>query len=176
MDLKFAKYMSGFLLIAPTGSGKSTTRERNLAFASKSTDGDSLIDWSRCRGVRDWRVPDREHLNTVLDHMRATNRCVCWYVGTTAIADALDEGRLDPDDVAIVVLPEDDHRRRVEARRKPDHGWDRATEHRALCEGLIAQYALRKFTSLEASIDHITSKLAGGRPHEMRETKEPNKA
>lgn len=152
--------MNGFLLIAPTGTGKTTVLKLIPDFATISTDGDSLIDWNRCQGVKDWTGPDREHLDTVLAHMRAMNRCVCWYVGTTAVADALNEKRLDIDEVAIVLIPEVEHRERVEVRNKGGHGWGRACEHRALCESLIANYGIRRFTSLEEAINHVRSKLS----------------
>jgi len=152
--------MNGFLLFAPTGTGKTTALGLVPDFATISTDGDSLIDWDDCRGVRDWTGPDRKHLDIVLAHMRDTNKCVCWYVGTTAVADALNEKRLNIGEMAIVLIPEAEHRRRVEGRNKGGHGWVRAREHRALCESLATDYGIRKFTSLEEAVDHVRSKLS----------------
>ena len=151
--------MAGFLLIAPTGTGKTTACKADPNFAGITIDGDSLIDWPRCGPNTDWTIKDREHLDIVLDHMRASNKCVCWYVGTTAVADSLDDGRLAPDEVAVVLISEGEHRRRVEYRRQSSHGWSTACEHRALCEKLTADYGVSRFTSLEEAIRHARSIL-----------------
>ncbi|MDB4276762.1 hypothetical protein N9886_00790 [bacterium] len=110
--------MPGYLLIAPTGTGKSSVRMRNPEFKAISTDGDSLVDWGKCKGVVNWTGPDRKHLDDILSHMRSEEKCVCWYVGITAIADAIDEGRLSVAEMVIVLIPEDIHRQRVEERKK----------------------------------------------------------
>ena len=152
--------MPGYLLFAPTGTGKSSVRRKNSKFKTVSTDGDCLEDWDSCRGISDWTAPDREHLDDILSHMRSEEKCVCWYVGTTAISDAIDEGRLSVDELLIVLIPEDVHRQRVEERNKGGHGWSRAMEHRALCQKLIEKYQPRVFTSLTKAVNFVVSEGA----------------
>lgn len=147
--------MSGYLLIAPTGSGKSWVCENDSFFLDHATDGDSLIDWGFNWNNVDWTVHDRKHFDIVLSYMRETRRCVCWYVGTTAIADALADGRLCAQEIGIVVLPANQHRQYVEMRNKRGHSWDRALEHRSLCESLIRRYELRHFVSFQEATERV---------------------
>jgi hypothetical protein len=101
--------MRGFLLLSPTGSGKSWACKNDPFFAEFAIDGDDIIKWPSPSDWHktDWKVKDREHLDIVLDQMRHTGKCVCWYVGTIAIADALDQRRLSSEEVGVVLLPED---------------------------------------------------------------------
>ena len=148
--------MTGFLLVAPTGSGKSWVCENDSIFRQFATDGDRLIrwptgDWSRV----DWSRKDREHLDIVLTHMQTTRKCVCWFVGTTAISDAIAEGRLSRDEVGVLLLPEDLHRERVVGRGQKSHDWTVATDHRSLCLNLIRSHGLSQFSSFEDASTHI---------------------
>lgn len=155
--------MSGFLLLSPTGSGKSWACDHNPFFKECAVDGDSLIVWPSNRHGVDWKVKDREHLNTVLTHMRSAGKCVCWYVGTTAAADALNDGRLCRDQVGVVLLPEPEHRDHVRRRNKPGHDWARAIEHRTLCEALVRDYGLARFSSFEEAAEHVRARLVSRR-------------
>jgi hypothetical protein len=155
--------MNGFLLIAPTGSGKSWVCKNHLFFKEFSVDGDRLIDWSRIDwNNTDWKSKDREHLEIVLDRMRESSTCVCWYVGTSALADALDEGRLSKDKLGIVLIPEDNHRRFVEQRNKGGHGWERAVEHRNLCNVLANTHGLPQFISFDHAVGYVRTALNHG--------------
>jgi hypothetical protein len=147
--------MTGFLLISPTGSGKSWVCKNDPYFIDHAVDGDSLIDWQFNWNDVDWRLQDRMHLDKVLQYMRKEGRCVCWYVGTTAIADALTDDRLHRIELGIVLLPEQSHRGQVERRNKRDHGWTRASEHRTLCEQLIHTYKIPQFESFQDAGEYI---------------------
>jgi hypothetical protein len=151
--------MSGFLLLSPTGSGKSWACKNNPFFAAFAIDGDSLINWKFNWGETDWKVKDREHLDIVLDQMRSTGKCVCWYVGTTAIADALDEGRLLSDEVGVVLLSVLEHCNLVQKRNKKGHDWATAIEHRNLCENLIRSYKLPRFSSFPEASEHVRARV-----------------
>jgi hypothetical protein len=151
--------MAGFLLIAPTGTGKSTARKDDPRFQSVSSDGDKLADYPW--GISDWSAQDRKNMDKVITHMREENKCVCWFVGTTAVADAIEDGRLSIDEIAIVLLPEKEHRKRVEFRNKSNHGWDTAEVHRDLCESLIERYKIRKFESLEEAFEFARCVISG---------------
>ena len=151
--------MHGFLLLAPTASGKSWVCKNALFFGDFATDGDSLINWQFDWKTTDWTVQDCKHLDIVLGQMRKTRKCVCWYVGTTAIEDALADGRLSVDEVGIVLLPLQQHRNYVEGRNKPGHDWNRAVEHRDRCENLIQNYHLAHFVSFQDAIEHVCSRL-----------------
>ncbi len=151
--------MPGFLLIAPTGSGKSWVCANDTFFVNHAIDGDPLIDWPRDWSNIDWTVQDRKHLNIVLSQMRKSRKCVCWYVGTSAIADALADGRLSANEVGIVLLPQQQHRSLVENRDKQRHDWTCAIKHLTLCENLIRTYQLAHFVSFQDSIEHVRSRL-----------------
>lgn len=151
--------MPGFLLLAPTGTGKSWVCTNDSFFINHATDGDLLIDWPRDWSNIDWKVQDRNHLDIVLDQMEISRKCVCWYVGTAAISDALADGRLSADGVGIVLLPQQQHRSFVECRNKHGHDWTCAIEHRTLCEQLIRTYQLAHFVSFQDSIEHVRSRL-----------------
>ena len=146
--------MPGLLLIAPTGSGKTTTLKTDSFFHEHALDGDNFANYSGKKSATDdafWKKRDRENLTAVVDKMRRTGKCVLWYVGTTAVSDAIADNRLDAAEVVVVLIPEAEHLDRVIKRDKPGHGPERALEHRALCESLIQQHGLRQFASfLEA--------------------------
>lgn len=151
--------MLGFLLIAPTGSGKSWVCENDPFFSREGVDGDSLIQWPHNWNNVDWTVQDRKNIDVVLDRMRRTSCCVLWYVGTTAIADALIDERLTANQLAIVLPPQAIHRQQVDTRRKRGHDWNRACEHRALCENLIERFELPHFDSFQAAVEHVRTRI-----------------
>ena len=147
--------MSGFLLVAPTGSGKSWACKNNHLLKQYAIDGDPLINWNLDWSRTDWTIQDRKHIDIVLKKAQSTGKCICWYVGTTAVADAINEGRICANRVIIVLLPEDEHRRYVEKRGKRNHGWSKALEHRKLCEQLIANYGVLQFSSFDDAAEHL---------------------
>ena len=151
--------MRGFLLIAPTGSGKSWACKNERFFIENAIDGDDLIDWDAARNTTDWTVKDRQHLETVFTAMRNHQKCVCWYVGTTAVADAIDECRISRDDVGIVLIPPDQHQRYVNDRKKIDHDWKRAIENRQRCESLVEKYGLFRFDSFQDAVPYVRMRL-----------------
>jgi hypothetical protein len=84
--------------------------------------------------------------------MRQKNKCILWYVGTSAVRDAITEQRISVSEIAIVLIDEKKHKQQVEARKKKDHDWDRACEHRQLCRKLIEDFSVPHFASFsEAS-------------------------
>ena len=150
--------MPGTLLISPTGSGKSWFCDNDPFYRDSAMDGDPLIDWHFDWGNADWVAKDRQHLDIVLGRMRSSGKCVCWYVGTTAIPDALRDGRLAPSEVLIVILPEDEHRKWVLDRGKRSHDWSRALEHRRHCESLVESFDLPCFDSFLAAAEHLKTR------------------
>lgn len=152
--------MTGFLLIAPTGSGKSWVCENDSFFLHHGTDGDSLIDWPKNWSKVDWNVEDRKNLEVVLDRMRKTARCVLWYVGTTAIEDALNDRRLNAETIAIVLPPPEHHRRQVDNRGKRWHDWSCACKHRTLCENLVKKFDLPCFGSFQEAVEYVRTQLS----------------
>ncbi len=160
--------MAGFLLIAPTGSGKTWHCENDTFFKNHVTDGDPLADYpskevrkeeERKNGKFDWTAPDRQNIDKVLHYMRENRRCVCWYVGTTAIKDALEDDRLRLDEIAIVVPPEQQHRKQVDERQKKDHLWPDAIVHRTLCEDLIREHKITHFGSFSEAVEFLRSRI-----------------
>ncbi len=151
--------MPGFLLISPTGSGKSWACKNIAFYINHAADGDSLINWPSNWNNIDWTMQDRKNLEIVLSHMRETGKCVCWYVGTTAIADALAEDRLRTYEIAIVLPLKDKHRDQVDTRKKPGHDWKCALEHRKLCGSLIMRYDIRQFDSFQSAAEYLQSQL-----------------
>lgn len=145
--------MLAFLIISPTGSGKSWVCKNDPFFSQNGIDGDLLIDWKimQCPGV-DWKIFDRRNTDKIINYMRQQKKCILWYVGTSAVRDAINEKRLNVSEIAIVLIDEKAHRQQVEARQKRDHDWHRACEHRQLCEELIKDFSLPHFSSFsEAS-------------------------
>jgi len=152
--------MPGFLLLSPTGSGKSWACKNAPFFVEFAIDGDLLINWKFNWHKADWKAKDREHLDIVLDHMRKMEKCVCWNVGTTAIEDALKDGRLSTDEVGVLVLPEHEHRNFVQKRNKAwPHDWKGAIEDRNLCENLTRDYRLPHFSSFADATEHVRARL-----------------
>jgi hypothetical protein len=156
--------MPGTLLLSPTGSGKSWACKNIPLFRISAIDGDTLINWKFEWTTADWIAKDREHLDIVLSQMRNSRKCVCWYVGTNAVADALDERRLSHDEIVIVLLPEEEHRNWVNLRSKKGHNWQRALEHRELCERLIRNYQLPQYHSFAGAAEHIKARLESVSP------------
>jgi len=155
--------MDGFLLLSPTGSGKSWVCIHDDFFANHAMDGDELINWNFDWTNVDWVAKDREHLDIVLAKIRDTGKCVCWFVGPTAVADALNHGHLCHDQVAVVLLPESEHRSLVDSRNKKGHGWEKAVDHRTRCEALVSRYGLHRFGSFTEAAAYLQTWLENRR-------------
>lgn len=160
--------IKGFLLLAPTGSGKSATIERDPFYSKCGIDGDHLIDWGFTWPSADWVSKDREHLTIILDRLRKESKCVCWFAGNNddpsrPIHDAIGENRLPRNRVAVVILDEREHKARFDERKSKHlkkRNWDTALEHRLHLEHLIQEYKIECFASFETAKSHIARALA----------------